>query len=186
MAGYSVRSRSDGWESSHHPDDRWSQRGTSHLQLGEFDSLRDDSDRKLLHCYVQKISSDSEENLGQWYVRICVYSMWFICWCNSAVVYCLTVTGVVHQGELLAIMGASGAGKTTLLNCLTFRNTGKLKIAGQRNLNGAPVYPDSLARISSYNQQDDLFIGTLTVRELLRFQVLKHHNYSLSLSMLCF
>lgn len=83
----------------------------------------------------------------------------------------LIVTGVVHQGELLAIMGASGAGKTTLLNCLTFRNTGKLKIAGQRNLNGAPVYPDSLSRISSYNQQDDLFIGTLTVRELLRFQV---------------
>lgn len=88
-----------------------------------------------------------------------------------AISYLKIVTGVVHQGEFLAIMGASGAGKTTLLNCLTFRNAGKLKIAGQRNLNGSPVNPDSLARISSYNQQDDLFIGTLTVRELLRFQV---------------
>ena len=82
------------------------------------------------------------------------------------------VTGVVHQGEFLAIMGASGAGKTTLLNCLTFRNTGKLKIVGDRYLNGTVVNPDSLARISSYNQQNDLFIGTLTVKETLHFQVL--------------
>ncbi len=68
-------------------------------------------------------------------------------------------------------MGASGAGKTTLLNCLTFRNTGKLKVIGDRYLNGTVVNPDSLARISSYNQQDDLFVGTLTVKETLRFQV---------------
>lgn len=68
-------------------------------------------------------------------------------------------------------MGASGAGKTTLLNCLTFRNTGKLNIIGERYLNGSIVNPDSLARISSYNQQNDLFVGTLTVKETLRFQV---------------
>lgn len=68
-------------------------------------------------------------------------------------------------------MGASGAGKTTLLNCLTFRNTKKLKIVGERHLNGSVVNPDSLARISSYNQQHDLFVGTLTVKETLRFQV---------------
>lgn len=74
----------------------------------------------------------------------------------------------------MAIMGASGAGKTTLLNCLTFRNCGKVHISGHRYLNGKPVNPDSLARISSYNQQDDLFIGALTVRELLRFQVYTH------------
>jgi len=69
------------------------------------------------------------------------------------------------------LLGASGAGKTTLLNCLTFRNTGKLKISGQRHINGAKVNTDSLARISGYVQQDDLFIGTLTVKEHLRFQV---------------
>lgn len=82
----------------------------------------------------------------------------------------LLVTGAVKQGEFLAIMGASGAGKTTFLNCLTFRNTGKLHISGDRYLNGQVVNPDSLARISSYNQQEDLFIGALTVREMLRFQ----------------
>lgn len=68
-------------------------------------------------------------------------------------------------------MGASGAGKTTLLNCLTFRNTGQLKVSGERNLNGAKVNTDTLARISGYVQQDDLFIPTLTVKEHLEFQV---------------
>nr|QBM06382.1 ATP-binding cassette sub-family G-like protein 2 [Daphnia magna] len=91
------------------------------------------------------------------------------------------VTGCVRPGEFLAIMGASGAGKTTLLNCLTFRNTGKLKISGERFLNGAKVNTDTLARISGYVQQDDLFIPTLTVKEHLEFQALlrmeKHLNY---------
>jgi ABC-type multidrug transport system ATPase subunit len=68
-------------------------------------------------------------------------------------------------------MGASGAGKTTLLNCLTFRNTGKLKVSGERYLNGAKVNTDTLARISGYVQQDDLFISTLTVKEHLEFHV---------------
>ena len=82
-----------------------------------------------------------------------------------------SVTGVAQPGEFLAIMGASGAGKTTLLNTLTFRNMGKLQVSGERYINGMPVDPDSLARISGYVQQDDLFIGTLTVKEHLRFQV---------------
>jgi len=87
----------------------------------------------------------------------------------------------VRPGEFLAIMGASGAGKTTLLNCLTFRNTGKLKIKGERYINGAKVNTDKLARMSGYVQQDDLFIGTLKVGEVLRFQALlrmdKHFSY---------
>ena len=73
-------------------------------------------------------------------------------------------------------MGASGAGKTTLLNCLTFRNTGKLKVTGRRCINGIPVNTDSLASISAYVQQDELFINTLTVREHLKFQVTNFTN----------
>jgi len=82
------------------------------------------------------------------------------------------VTGAVRPGEFLAIMGASGAGKTTLLNCLTYRNSGSLEITGKRFINGKAVDKDSLARISGYVQQDDLFVGTLTVKETLRFQAL--------------
>ncbi|KAK4030084.1 hypothetical protein OUZ56_023042 [Daphnia magna] len=82
------------------------------------------------------------------------------------------VTGCVGPGKFLAIMGASGAGKTTLLNCLTFRNTGKLKILGQRYLNGEAVNIETLARLSGYVQQNDLFIPTLTVKEHLKFQAL--------------
>ncbi|XP_046463103.1 protein white-like isoform X2 [Daphnia pulex] len=92
-----------------------------------------------------------------------------------------SVTGCLKPGEFLAIMGASGAGKTTLLNCLTFRNARKLKINGERYLNGAEVNTDILARISGFVQQDDLFIPTLTVKEHLQFQALlrmdKHLSY---------
>ena len=81
------------------------------------------------------------------------------------------VTGVCRPGELLAIMGASGAGKTTLLNVLTHRNNDKLRITGDLFVNGRRVDPDTLTSRSAYVQQDDLFIGLITVREQLIFQV---------------
>ena len=79
-------------------------------------------------------------------------------------------------------MGASGAGKTTLLNCLTFRNTGQLKVAGERYLNGALVNTDVLAHISGYVQRDDLFIPTFKVKEHLEFQVRSDKKKEKSLS----
>ncbi|CAH0395501.1 unnamed protein product [Bemisia tabaci] len=81
------------------------------------------------------------------------------------------VTGIAYPGELLAIMGSSGAGKTTLLNTLTFRNNGNI-VSGQRAVNGIPINSTTLSSLSAYVQQDDLFIGTLTVREHLVFQAL--------------
>ena len=36
--------------------------------------------------------------------------------------------------------------------------------------NGVPVSTDTLTAVSAYVQQDDLFIGTLTVKEHLIFQ----------------
>ena len=79
--------------------------------------------------------------------------------------------GLAHPGELLAILGSSGAGKTTLLNALTFRSSPNLIVTGFRCLNGLPVSTRSFASQSAYVQQNDLFVGSLTVREHLVFQV---------------
>ena len=55
---------------------------------------------------------------------------------------------------------------------LNFRNRGDLKITGDVKINGNLVTSyDALASISGYIQQEDLFIGTIKVRELLKFQV---------------
>ena len=64
----------------------------------------------------------------------------------------------------------SGSGKTTLLNVLTRRNLGQLNVSGQVLVNGEEL-GDDIASISTYIQQDDLFIGTMTVREYLAFNV---------------
>ncbi|KAM0733916.1 Protein white [Formica fusca] len=80
------------------------------------------------------------------------------------------VCGVAYPGELLVIMGASGAGKTTLLNALTFRTTRGVSTSGLMAANGRRISPDVLTSRMAYVQQDDLFIGTLTVTEHLMFQ----------------
>ncbi|VVD00448.1 unnamed protein product [Leptidea sinapis] len=81
------------------------------------------------------------------------------------------VNGAAYPGELLAIMGSSGAGKTTLLNALTFRTPSGVVSSGTRALNGQPATPEALTALSAYVQQQDLFIGTLTVKEHLIFQL---------------
>ncbi len=64
-------------------------------------------------------------------------------------------------------------GKTTLLNVLNFRNRGNLKVNGDVKINGQPVKSvASLSSLSGYVQQEDIFIGTLTVKEQLKFQVI--------------
>ncbi|XP_068215670.1 protein white-like [Palaemon carinicauda] len=80
------------------------------------------------------------------------------------------VTGICRPGELLAVMGASGAGKTTLLNCLNFRCDPGLKIKGKLFINGRRVTPELLTSRSAYVQQEDIFVGTITVKEQLVFQ----------------
>ena len=87
-------------------------------------------------------------------------------------------SGQAAPGDLLAILGSSGAGKTSLLNALTFRNLAGLQVTGSRYVNQELVTPNSITSISAYVQQDDLFMGTLTVREHLVFQAMarmRHH-----------
>lgn len=67
-------------------------------------------------------------------------------------------------------MGPSGSGKTTLLNVLARRNPGtRLDVTGSVNVNGASISDIDLQSISSYVEQEDALIGSLTVRETLDF-----------------
>ncbi|CAH3152291.1 unnamed protein product [Porites lobata] len=66
-------------------------------------------------------------------------------------------------------MGASGAGKSTLMNVLAQRNIGQMDVTGTVLLNDCPITSE-MTSMSAYIQQEDLFVGTLTVREHLTFQ----------------
>ncbi|KAK6012577.1 hypothetical protein OSTOST_22252 [Ostertagia ostertagi] len=62
-----------------------------------------------------------------------------------------------------------GTGKTTLLNALLERNLGGLTVEGKVLVNGQNI-GRGVTSVSAYVQQEDLFVGTLTVREHLMIQ----------------
>ena len=56
------------------------------------------------------------------------------------------------------------------MNVLAHRNIAQVQVTGTVEVNGHPIGIDINA-LSAYIQQEDLFIGSLTVREHLTFQV---------------
>ena len=67
-------------------------------------------------------------------------------------------------------MGSSGSGKTTLLNALAHRQAAaNAQISGTITVNGQTVPLGIFRRISSYVEQDDALIGSLTARETINF-----------------
>ena len=56
------------------------------------------------------------------------------------------------------------------MNVLSHRNISSVNVSGTVFINGTPVSTE-INNMSAYVQQEDLFIGTLTVREHLMFQV---------------
>ncbi|CAG2116671.1 unnamed protein product, partial [Medioppia subpectinata] len=85
---------------------------------------------------------------------------------------------VVNQWQY--IDDIPGAGKTTLLNVLTARNLSKLRVKGVVLLNGQAVSAETMASLSSYIEQHELFHPLLTVREHLVFQSLLRMDRSLT------
>jgi ABC-type multidrug transport system ATPase subunit len=71
---------------------------------------------------------------------------------------------------MLALMGPSGSGKTTLLNVLAHQNPPSgTTVQGSLYINGDKTSLDTFRRISSYVEQEDTLVGSLTVRETLYF-----------------
>ena len=79
------------------------------------------------------------------------------------------VSGEVRVGELVALMGPSGSGKTTLLNTLARRDNGSANSTGSILTDGIHLSQSSFRKASSYVEQEDALIGSLTVRETVDF-----------------
>ncbi|KAF8009227.1 hypothetical protein BT93_J0271 [Corymbia citriodora subsp. variegata] len=77
------------------------------------------------------------------------------------------LTGHAEPGRIMAIMGPSGSGKSTLLDSLAGRLSGNLVMTGNVILNGKKrkFNHGGLA----YVTQHDVLLGTLTVRETIRY-----------------
>ncbi|CAG8152621.1 unnamed protein product [Penicillium salamii] len=80
------------------------------------------------------------------------------------------ISGDAQQGELIALMGPSGCGKTTLLNVLARRAASSgAKVIGETYVNDSQVDSKTFQRMTSYVEQEDALIGSLTVQETLKF-----------------
>ncbi|XP_063678745.1 protein white-like [Bolinopsis microptera] len=79
------------------------------------------------------------------------------------------VSGVARPGDFVAILGASGSGKTTLLNALASRLPRKLEVSGDVKFNGLTIPEDKIKDLSGYVGQDDTFVASMTVCEVIFF-----------------
>jgi ABC-type multidrug transport system ATPase subunit len=88
-------------------------------------------------------------------------------------------SGMVHPGQVMAIMGPSGAGKTTLLDILAHR-TKSGKSVGSIYLNGQEVSPSHYKKLIGYVDQEEVMIPTLTVYETILYSALLRLPRSMS------
>ena len=73
--------------------------------------------------------------------------------------------------SIFAVLGPSGAGKTTMLDIIAGRkSTAGGKWSGTISLNGVKMSPLELQQCVGYILQDDVMMGTQSVREYLLWQ----------------
>ncbi|GMH00027.1 hypothetical protein Nepgr_001866 [Nepenthes gracilis] len=77
------------------------------------------------------------------------------------------LAGYAEPGKIMAIMGPSGSGKSTLLDALAGRLSANVVMTGDILLNGNKRRVDH-GHIA-YVTQEDVMLGTLTVRETIRY-----------------
>lgn len=92
------------------------------------------------------------------------------------------VSGQVKAGELMALMGPSGSGKTTLLNTLARRDNGSAATTGSVLVDGKHLAQRTFRKLTSYVEQEDALIGSLTVRETVDFSTRLSLSTSISKS----
>lgn len=74
-------------------------------------------------------------------------------------------------------MGPSGSGKTTLLNLLAHRDViAGAKVEGNILIDGVTTSRNYLRQVSSYVEQEDTLIGSLTVKETMHFAAKLAHS----------
>lgn len=78
------------------------------------------------------------------------------------------ISGVVHPGEVLAVMGPSGSGKTSLLDFLADRLSSGTRL-GTVYVNGTQRDEQTYKHIAKYVPQEDSLLGTSSVKETLDF-----------------
>jgi len=76
------------------------------------------------------------------------------------------ISGSVHPGELLAIIGSSGAGKSTALDILARKNK-RGRVTGNVYVNGHIMSDSDYKGIIGFVDQDDTLLPTLTVHETI-------------------
>ncbi|KAI3449994.1 hypothetical protein Pfo_006659 [Paulownia fortunei] len=83
------------------------------------------------------------------------------------------LNGYAEPGRIMAIMGPSGSGKSTLLDALAGRLSRNIVMTGNILLNGKKRRLDYgvvvSASANAYVTQEDVLLGTLTVRETLTY-----------------
>ncbi|KAH7907698.1 hypothetical protein BJ138DRAFT_1159506 [Hygrophoropsis aurantiaca] len=83
------------------------------------------------------------------------------------------ISGCVHPGQVMAIMGASGAGKSTLLDILARRRkAGSVSSSSSILVNGRLIPNSQYSQVTGYVDQEDTLMGTLTVYETVLYSAL--------------
>ncbi|CAN1173353.1 ABC transporter G family member 15 [Linum perenne] len=77
--------------------------------------------------------------------------------------------GFARSGRVTAVMGPSGSGKSTFLDAISGRLPSKVSIAGRVMIKNTQTSQLIRCRDVSYVPQHDVLLGTLTVKETLRF-----------------
>ncbi|KAL1803073.1 hypothetical protein DCAR_0934747 [Daucus carota subsp. sativus] len=77
------------------------------------------------------------------------------------------LSGCARPGRIMAVMGPSGSGKSTLLDSLAGRLSGNVIMTGNVLLNGRKQSLDY--GFVSYVKQEDVLLGTLSVKETISY-----------------